>query len=176
MSLEHVISAVSSSIVTSKTTLPLFILHYFSNTILILFLFKSEKNCNFAVWTLRAAIGQNVPLKTILCSTAHHIGYILYPSMYERVTIYKETKQRESVSLFVSFVQHISCCRRVLADLLWNIKKKKDLYVFIENTTTLGKEQWDATSDGFYLSGSAVSARCSGRSATPYLKRWPKAL
>ena len=27
-----------------------------------LFPFKSEKNCNFAVWTLRAAIGQNVPV------------------------------------------------------------------------------------------------------------------
>uniref|UniRef100_A0A8C5B9H0 Cadherin domain-containing protein n=1 Tax=Gadus morhua TaxID=8049 RepID=A0A8C5B9H0_GADMO len=38
------------------------------------------------------------------------------------------------------------------------------------------KKQWDATSDGFYLSGSPVSARCSGRSATPYLRRWRKAL
>ena len=61
-------------------------------------------------------------LKDIFCSTSHRIGFIFFTSMDERIAFYKDTKPRDAGSLFVSVVQHVSCCGRVLADLLWNIK------------------------------------------------------
>ena len=78
-------------------------------------------HCSFAVWTLRAAIGQNVPVKGHL---AHHIGFILFwaVTVADRIAFYKDTKHREAGSLVNYFVQHVSYCRSVLADLLWNIK------------------------------------------------------